>query len=85
MMDRFINFDGLSFPLEGEVVTIDTDDPRIEGVGITWGEIEGCLAITVEVKLRGYEPMHVSLTQDDSGAFRLMLPEMYIAQQEENA
>ena len=77
-MSHHVNFDGLSMPLETSLVTIDStdEDDFIQGAGLTWDKIEDHDAVTIEIAIRGYEPMHFSLVEDDDGCFELILPDI---------
>lgn len=76
-----ISFDDLSFPLEKGLVVIDEVDPTcpVQGAGLTWDVIEGRHAVTVELAMRGMEPMHFSLVENDEGQFEVMLPDFKLA------
>lgn len=67
-------------PLENSLVSIDNTDEEspIVGAGITWDVIEGRHAVTVELNMRGMEPMHFSVVENDTGEFNLILPEVKI-------
>jgi len=72
----YVNFDGLSFPLDQPLVVLDTtdDESPIEGAGITWNE--DC--VTVELKMRGMEPLHFSVVEKEPGKYHMVLPEFEI-------
>lgn len=73
---RFINFDGLSFPLSGDVVSIDTEVGPLRGAGLTWAKIEGRMAVTMEIHVRGQEPLHFSAVEDEEGNIQVILPDL---------
>lgn len=62
----YVGFDDISMPLNKGLVTIDNTDPDcpIQGAGLCWDKIEGRHAVTVELAMRGMEPMHFSLRSD---------------------
>jgi len=72
----YVNFDSLSFPLDQPLVVLDTtdDESPIEGAGITWNE--DC--VTVELKMRGMEPLHFSVVEKEPGKYHMVLPEFEI-------
>lgn len=74
MPGPFVNFDGLSFPLDKPLVVLDADEGPIEGAGITWNE--NC--VTVELKLRGMEPLHFSVVENEQGKYNIVLPEFQL-------
>jgi hypothetical protein len=76
----YVGFDDISMPLNKALVTIDNTDPDcpIVGAGLCWDKIEGRHAVTVELAMRGMEPMHFSLVENDEGAYEVMLPDFTI-------
>lgn len=81
-MTKHVTFDGLSLPIEGGMVSLDTtdEDSRLAGAGITWAEIDGKEAITVELAIHGLDPMHFSVVELDDGSYELVLPDVQVIQ-----
>lgn len=82
-MDRhYVTFDELSFPLDGEGVTVEgPDDSPIEGAGIHWTHIEGQECVTVAITIRGQDPLHLSVVEDEDGGMMIVLPELKLHRQ----
>ena len=73
-MPIYVTFDGLSFPLDKPLVVLDGGEGPIEGAGITWND--DC--VTIELKMRGMDPLHFSVVENESGHFNIVLPEFQL-------
>ena len=74
-----VGFDGMAWPCEKPILTIEAERGPVQGAGITWGfDPKGKAVLTVEFQLRGQEPHHVHLEEQDDGTYEVITPPVFL-------
>lgn len=69
-----VGFDGMAWPVDKPIVTIEAERGPVQGAGITWSEN----TITVEFQIRGLDPFQFHMTEQEDGSYEVIAPPVYL-------
>lgn len=73
-----VAFDGIVFPLNKNLVAVESKEGPVQGAGITWDVMGDRTTITVEFCLRGQEPTHISFVEQEDGSYEVVTPPVFL-------